>query len=509
MTIKENKITSNGGSLESWLWEAACSIRGEIAAPKYKDFILPLIFLKRLSDVFEDQLNNLNKDKKIANELINADHSLVNFFIPRKALWDNLVNQTTGLGEYITDIMRLLARENPKLEGVVDAIDFNQSTSGQRAISDASLHKLIEILSKKRLGLKDVDTDLLGRAYEYLLRKFAEGSGQSAGEFYTPPTVAKLMSLLIDPEPGDEIYDPTCGTAGLLVKCNDRFVEKYDSKPKIQQPKYCGQEINPPTYAMAKINAFMHDMSAEIAIGDTMNRPAFKEANGSLKKFDKVLANPMWNQKFDLSVYEGDPYNRFAFGYPPYSHADWGWIQHMFASLKDSGKLCVIIDTGALSRGSGGSEADKEKAIRKAFVEKNLIEAVILLPDNLFYNTSSAGAIIIINKNKQHKNEVLLVNASKLCEKGRPKNFLRDEDITFLTQICTKWKEEQGISKVLQSKELQDSDYNLSPSRFIMQDTDENLPPIEEIIIELNNLEKERAKADLELNKILRELELK
>ncbi len=510
MASKEKDTSSNnGGSLENWLWEAACSIRGEIDASKYKEFILPLIFLKRLSDVFEDELSNLNKDRKIAKKLADTDHSLVRFFVPEKALWDNITRQTTGLGEYITDAMRLLARENPRLEGVVDAIDFNQSTSGQRTISDTSLRKLVEILNRKRLGLKDVDTDLLGRAYEYLLRKFAEGSGQSAGEFYTPPTVAKLMSCLIDPQPGDEIYDPTCGTAGLLVKCNDRFIEKYDNKPKIKQPKYYGQEINPPTYAMAKINAFMHDMPAEITIGDTMNRPAFKEANGGLKKFDKVLANPMWNQKFDQTVYEGDPYNRFALGYPPNSHADWGWIQHMFASLKDDGKLSVIIDTGALSRGSGGGESDKEKAIRKAFIEKDLIEAVILLPDNLFYNTSSAGAIIIINKNKRPKNQILLINASKLCEKGRPKNFLRDEDITFLTRVYTNWKEEENISKILRLEELRNGDYNLSPSRFITQEIDENLPPIEELIIELDKLEKERTRIDLELTTIFKKLNLK
>jgi type I restriction enzyme M protein len=499
----ENK---NNLSLENWLWEAACSIRGEIDAPKYKDFILPLIFLKRLSDVFEDELNNLDKDKKTAKKLVGSDHSLVRFFVPEKSLWENLVKQTTSLGEYITDAMRSLARENPKLEGVIDAIDFNHSDSGQRTISDASLRKLIEILNRKRLGLKDVDTDLLGRAYEYLLRKFVEGSGQSAGEFYTPPTVAKLMSYLLDPEPGDEIYDPTCGTAGLLIKCNDRFIEKYDNKPKIKQPHYYGQEINQPTYAMAKINAFIHDMPTEIAIGDTMNRPAFKESNGGLKRFDKVLANPMWNQKFDQTVYEGDSYNRFTFGYPPYSHADWGWIQHMFSSIKENGKLSVIIDTGALSRGSGDDEANKEKVIRKAFIEKDLIEAVILLPDNLFYSTSSAGTIIIINKNKKHKNEVLLINSSKLCEKGRPKNFLRDEDITFLTQIYTNWKEEKNISKVLKLNDLQNADYSLSPSRFVIQDAAENLPPIEELIIELKKLETERFQIDKELNGILKEL---
>ncbi|MEJ5166710.1 MAG: class I SAM-dependent DNA methyltransferase, partial [Thermoanaerobaculia bacterium] len=380
-------------SLENWLWEAACSIRGEIDAPKYKDYILPLIFIKRLSDVFEDELLNLSQKYgkvEIAEKLLEKDHNLVHFYIPKNARWEMISRQTAALGEYLTDVVRAIARENPKLQGVIDIVDFNATTAGQRIISDDRLKELINILGKYRLGLNDVEPDIFGRAYEYLLRKFAEGSGQSAGEFYTPKEVAIMMAHILDPQPGQEVYDPCCGSGGLLIKAFLRFKEKYGMDSTIAPLKFFGQEILPSTFAMAKMNTFIYDMEAEIAIGNTMEKPAFLNKDGSLKKFDLVTANPMWNQKsFSQETYENDPYNRFLYGYPPNSSADWGWIQHMYASLKDEGKMAVVLDTGAVSRGSGTSGKNRERDIRKIFVDNGLIEAVLLLPENLFYNTTA------------------------------------------------------------------------------------------------------------------------
>ncbi len=201
-------------TLENWLWEAACVIRGEIDAPKYKDYILPIIFVKRLSDVFEDELEKLSEEygsRGVAEEILEEDHGLVRFYMPEKVRWESIRRQTTNLGEYLTDAVRAIARENPKLQGVIDRVDFNATESGQRIISEENLKVLIEILGKHRLGINDVEPDILGRGYEYLLRKFAEGSGQSAGEFYTPREVAILMAHILDPEPGNEIYDPCVG----------------------------------------------------------------------------------------------------------------------------------------------------------------------------------------------------------------------------------------------------------------------------------------------------------
>jgi type I restriction enzyme M protein len=499
-------------TLENWLWEAACKIRGEIDAPKYKDYILPLIFLKRLSDVFDDEVAKLSDDfgsHDKAEEFVDSDHGLVRFFIPKEARWKHIAQQTTGVGELLTTAVRLIARENPKLQGVIDREDFNATAAGQRIISDDKLKLLIDTLGRYRLGLEDVEPDILGRAYEYLLRKFAEGSGQSAGEFYTPREVAILMSYILNPEPDKEVYDPCCGSGGLLIKCYLRFKNKYPEEDKPVSPlKFYGQEILHSTYAMAKMNAFIHDMEAEIKLGDTMNRPAFTESDGSLRKFDIVTANPMWNQDFPQNVYENDTHNRFYYGYPPSNSADWGWIQHMYVSLNKDGKMAVVLDTGAVSRGSGNVGKNRERDIRRMFVEKDLVEAVILMPENLFYNTPAAGIILVINKKKQKENEILLMNASPLFKKGRPKNYLPDEHINQISDIYLNWKELEGISKIIFKEEVVKNDYNLSPSRYVAKDGEDDTLPLEDAVLQLQEAEEERKLADIKLKEILKNLGL-
>jgi len=501
-------------ALENWLWEAACKIRGPVDAPKYKDYLLPLIFLKRLSDVFEDELERMSQNygsKEFVEKLVARDHDLVRFYLPAETRWKELAKQPAkGTGEYLTNTVRTIARENPKLQGVIDTVDFNATAAGQRIISDDKLKELINVLNKYRLGLNDVDADILGRAYEYLLRKFAEGSGQSAGEFYTPGEVAVLMSYILNPEPGNEIYDPCCGSGGLLIKCFLRFREKYGADSAVEPLKFYGQEILPSTFAMAKMNAFIHDMEAEIALGDTMNRPAFLTSQGSLRKFDLVTANPMWNQDFSQTVYENDAYNRFGSGYPPSNTADWGWIQHMFASLNGQGKMAVVLDTGAVSRGSGNTGKNRERDIRKEFVERDLVEAVVLLPENLFYNTTAPGIILVINKSKpdERKGKILLINASKLFKKGRPKNYLPDESIDLIADIYLNWKEEEGISKIIAREEATRNDYNLSPSRYVAQNGEDDTLDLEDAIVQLKEAEEERNEADEKLRTILKELGL-
>jgi len=493
-------------TVEGWLWEAACKIRGDVDAPKYKDYILPLIFLKRLSDVFDDEIKKLAEeysDEKTAKQLVEEDHSLVWFYLPEKARWPYIIKQSTKLGEVLTDAVRAVARENPKLQGVIDLVDFNATASGQRIVSDEKLKLLIDTLDKHRLGLKDVEPDILGRAYEYLLRKFAEGSGQSAGEFYTPGEVAILMSLIVEPEKGEEVYDPCLGSGGLLIKCYLRFKEKYGDSTKVKPLKFYGQEVLHTTYAMAKMNSFIHRMEADIALGDTMNRPAFLTSQGSLKKFDIVIANPMWNQDFPQSTFENDTYARFSFGYPTSSSADWGWVQHMFASLNNKGRMAVVLDTGAVSRGSGNEGSSRERDIRKAFVEQDLVEAVLLLPENLFYNTTSAGIILVINKNKKNKGKVLLINASKLFEKGRPKNFLPESSIKQIAEFYQKFKEEKGISKIMGKEEIVKNDYNLNPSRYVSQNGEDKTLPLDETVVLLKQAEEEQFTSGTNLKNIL------
>ncbi len=492
------------GTLETWLWEAACVIRGPIDAPKFKDYILPLVFLKRLSDVFEDELQQLGNTAKY----VDSDHSLVRFYIPGNARWPVVARQTTNLGEYLTDAVRAVARENPKLGGVIDVKDFNETAAGQRILSDDRLRALIQRLSQYRMGLQDVEPDILGRAYEYLLRKFAEGQGQSAGEFYTPREVAILMARILDPDPGDDIYDPACGSGGLLVKSFLRFREKYGEDTKLAPLRFYGQEINAATFAMARMNAFIYDMEAEIAIGDTMSRPAFTNPDGSLRRFNKVTANPMWNQNFALTTYEHDTYGRFGHGIPPASSADWGWVQHMFASLNGRGKMAMVIDTGAVSRGSGNQGSNRERDIRSAFMERDFIEAVLLLPENLFYNTTAPGIIMVLNKVKKHPSEVLLINASNEFLKGRPKNYLGEENIKKVGDAYLGWQEVEGLSKIIKIYEAVRNDYNLSPSRYVASNNKEEVLPLDEAVVLLSEAEEERQAMDKELNQILSKLGL-
>jgi type I restriction enzyme M protein len=503
-------------ALESWLWEAACIIRGPLDAPKFKDYILPLIFLKRLSDVFDDEFSHLARefgDRKTAEKLVEQDHRLVRFYVSEDARWGVVASKTTGLGEHLTDAVRAVARENPRLQGVIDATDFNATAAGQRIIDDGRLAALVRVLSspRYRLGLDDVEPDILGRAYEYLLRKFAEGGGSSAGEFYTPREVGILMARLLDPQPGMTVYDPACGSAGLLIKCHLRLLETHGEKTngrrrlpsEVAPLKLYGQEINPSTFAMARMNAFIHDMDAEIALGDTMHRPAFTEGSGNLRQFDRVTANPMWNQKFAAKTYENDPYERFKRGTPPTSSANWGWIQHMAASLKDGGRMAVVLDTGAVSRGSSNQGSNKERDIRRKCVEQDLVEAVVLLPENLFYNTTAPGILLVLDRRKRSKGEILLVNASKLFSKGRPKNYLEDKHIQQAAEAYHAWKAEPGLSAVITTEEAAKNDYNLSPSRYVATGVEEEVMPLDEAVVLLQEAEEEREEADRALKQVL------
>lgn len=506
-------------SLEQWLWDAACQIRGPLDAPKYKDYILPLIFLKRLSDVFDDEVLRLAEtfdNRTTAEALVDADHSLVRFYLPPKARWSAIETVSTGIGQAITDAMRAVSRENPRLSGVIDVIDFNATTAGERIIGDEHLYALVQILRRHRLGLKDVEPDILGRAYEYLLRKFAEGQGQSAGEFYTPFMVGMLMARLLDPQPGMTSYDPTCGSFGLQIKLHLRLLETHGVQvnnhhqlPADVAPlKLFGQEINATTFAMARMNAFIHDLDAEIAIGDTMRRPAFLTPSGGLQTFDLITANPMWNQKFGMEIYENDPYGRFVDGYPPTSTADWGWVQHMTTSLSSHGRMAVVLDTGAVSRGSGNQGSNKERNIRQKFVEKDWIEAVILLPDNLFYNMSAGGVILIVNKDKLHKNEIQIINASQLFLKGRPKNEISENHLVKITNFYREWQIEEGISAIISRAEIANNDFNINPNRFFSHNGNDEILSINEAVVLLQEAEEDLDQANKDLSTILGNLGL-
>ena len=515
------KKVSESKSLESWIWDAACSIRGAKDAPKYKDYILPLIFAKRLCDVFDDELNRMANQagsRQKVFKLVKADHKLVRFYLPlmpgdpEEPVWSVIRKISDKIGEGVTTHMRAIARENPLLSGIIDRVDFNATTHGQRDLDDDRLSNLIEAISTKRLGLEDVEADIIGKSYEYLIRKFAEGGGQSAGEFYTPGEVATIMAKVLDPEPGMEIYDPTCGSGGLLIKCELAMEEKMSlrSRSKYAPLKLFGQEYVPETWAMANMNMIIHDMEGEIEIGDTFKNPKFRK-NGKLRTFDRVVANPMWNQDwFTETDYDSDELDRFpsGAGFPGKSSADWGWVQHMHASLNGKGRAAVVLDTGAASRGSGNAGTNKEKTVRQWFVDNDLIESVLYLPENLFYNTTAPGVVIFLNKAKpkERKGRIFLVNASQVFEKGDPKNFISEKGIEKIVRTLSGWKEEEKLSRIVDHAELKKNDYNISPSRYIHTSDAETYRPIAEIVEELNAIEAEARETDKALTEILRKL---
>ena len=505
-------------TLEQWLWDAACEIRGPLDAPKFKDYILPLVFLKRLSDVFDDEITHLAAefgDEDKALKLVDADHSLVRFYIPPNARWPAIAIKTTGLGEYLTDQVRAVAKKNGRLSGVIDVQDFNETAAGQRVVDDARLTRLVQALGKHRLGLDDVEPDLIGRAYEYLLRKFAEGGGASAGEFYTPREVAVLMARILDPQPGMTIYDPCCGSAGLLIKCHMRLLHTHGKQAngRLKLPagvapvKVFGQEINSSTYAISRMNAVIHDLEADITLGDTINTPRFTDGN-KLRRFDIVTANPMWNQDLPTEGYENDPYERFAMGVPPASTADWGWVQHMIHSLGSEGRMAVVLDTGAVSRGSGSKGSHRERNIRRAIVEADLIEAIVLLPENLFYNTPAPGIIVFIAKAKVHSGEILVINASKQFYKGRPKNHLTDDHVAAIADAYSAWVDKDSLASVVTTKEVAANDFNLSPNRYVSADDKAEVMPLKDAVVLLREAEEERAKEDRILSQVLDSLGL-
>ena len=515
----------NISTLETWLWDAACVIRGTTDAPKFKDFILPLIFYKRLSDVFDDEFAKQIEefgDEDLAREIIDADHQdalqsgrnpIVRFYIPQEYCWEALRNHPADshLGEFVTEAMRVVVSQNPRLSGVLDVQDFNEQQSGQRALDDDRLEALIEIISQHRLGLEDTEPDILGRAYEYLLRKFAEGQGQSAGEFYTPKEVGWLMARLINPEPHTTIYDPACGSGGLLIKPRLLFKETHPEQQGAA-PQIYGQELTATTYAMAKMNAFLHDfIGADLHIGDTFRNPAFVADDSRLQHFDYVLANPMWNQKeYNENFYANDSWGRFTYGVPPSSSADWAWVQHILASLKETGRAAIVLDTGAVSRGSGTKSSHRERDIRKGFVENDLIEGVMLLPENLFYNTTAPGIILLLNRSKpaERKAQILLINLSNYFVKETPKNALTDEGIDVAAEVYQAWESREKLSEIITLQDARKTDYNLSPSQFVDVGDEVEHRPISEILADLTEAGIDRDKADKALEDVLTRLGL-
>jgi type I restriction enzyme M protein len=495
------------GDIDALLKRAADLIRTRV---DYK-FILILLFMKRISDKWEMEFEEAYKgaladglsDEDAKAEAKRDEYHLFN--LPEEFLWENLRRNVSGLTEQFSKALKAIAERNPELKDVVDSVDFVQFASSRE--NAETLRQLVELFSEKKLN--HVSADVLGDAYEWILRYFAPTKAKE-GEIYTPQEVIKLLIEILDPKPMESVYDPACGSGGMLIEAF-KHVEEKSGFEEAQKLFLFGQEVNQRTIALAKMNMYIHDIrDAHLEFGDTFLYPKFKEGEG-IKQFDVVLANPPWNQDgYDEEVLRKGEFwkQRFGYGFVPRQSADWAWIQHMLASARHNGsRVGIVIDNGCLFRGG------KEKAIRSAVLSEkhDLVECVILLPEKLFYNTGAPGAIIIFNLHKpaERKGKVLFVNASKEAEQHpevRKLNLLGDNNIKKIVAACKNCSEEKGFSRVVSLKEIEQNDFNLNVTLYVIRDEESEGINISQEFAELKQLEEERKNVDDKLSEILRRI---
>jgi type I restriction enzyme M protein len=492
--------------LNNHLWAAADILRGSIDSSDYKNYIFGFLFLKRLSDRFEEEAEQLvaqGEDEDVAW----ADPDEHQFFVPKRARWKEMSKLTKDIGDALNKACAALEEANATLEGVLLGIDFNDSRKlGDSKQRDSILHRLIGHFSELSLRNSELsEPDMLGRAYEYLIEKFADDAGKKGGEFYTPQRVVELITQLLDPEDGMRICDPTCGSGGMLIQ-SAAYVAKKSGRRIGADPinvTLHGQEKNLGTWAICKMNVLLHGLSdARIEKGDTIRDPKLVHG-GELMLYDRVIANPPFSlDKWGVETAAEDPFQRFHYGLPPKNMGDYAFVQHMLATLSAKGMVGVVMPLGVLFRGSGDGE------IRKGMVDNDLFEAVIGLPENLFYGTGIPATILILNRDKpkKRKDKILFIHAAEGFDARSNQNVLRPEDVKRIVTAFRKYSDEDRFSRVVPLSEVKENDYNLNISRYV--DTLEPEQPIDvkAALAALAKSEADRDAAAKRMDKALREL---
>lgn len=503
LAMESSRLTR--GDLESLLKKAADLIRTRVDY----SFILVMLFYKRISDKWEEEYNKAYKEaledglneEEAKDEAKNSIYH--DFDLPDEFLWENIRKDPARLPENFSKAMKALAERNPELKSVFENVDFVQFTSSRE--NAEILRQLVELFSAK--SLYHVSPDILGDAYEWILGYFAPQKAKE-GEVYTAREVIKLIVEMLDPKPGESVYDPACGSGGMLISAY-QHVEHEQGKAVADKLFLYGQEANLKTLSLATMNVYIHDIrNAKLAHGDTLLYPKFTEKE-DIKRFDLVIANPPWNQDGypDETLKKGEYWQkRYSFGFAPKQSADWVWIQHMLASANDeNGRVGVVIDNGCLFRGG------KERAIRMAILNANLIEAVLLLPEKLFYNTGAPGAIIILNKHKpaNRKDKVLFINASKEFQQHpdvRKLNRLSDEHIKKIVQAYKDFAETDGFSRAVDLKEIEENDYNLNVTLYVFPEEEAEYIDVHQEWEELKALDNELAQVESKIEGYLEDI---
>lgn len=451
--------------LETKLWDCANVLRGSLSSAQYMDYIFGMMFLKRMNDQFNLEQEKIKDEKAdlpeaFLNELLEDASSYHTFFVPKQARWEKLKNLNLNIGPELDKAFHAIEDEpkNSELVGVLTTANYND----KERVPDAKLNQLLQIFDSMNLSNEGlVKPDILGDAYMYLLKMFADDGGKKGGEFYTPEEIKELMVRVLQPTETDSIYDPTVGSGGFLINAIE-YVKKQGGNHKNVQ--VYGQEINLSTWAICKLNMLLHEArGAVIYKGDVIREPKNLEG-ATLKTFDKVIANPPFSLKnWGIESAQNNTYHRFSYGVPPQSYGDLAFVEHMIASLNSKGKMATVVPHGLLFRGGA------EDSIRQGILEDDLFEAIIGLPQNLFYGTGIPAAVLVLNKHKptERKGKVLFIDASNDFAKDGNKNKLRPEDIDAVVKAYDAFETVEKYAEVVTLDQIRDNDYNLNISRYV------------------------------------------
>lgn len=512
-----NKLTLE--TLERWLWDSADLMRGHINSSDFANYIFGLLFLKRANDQFIEESNIAVRDDGVSLEEALEDEDYHQFFIPKDAYWSELTKKTENIGQALDKAFSLIEENNLQLEGVMTAVHFGDTEK----LPDELLARLLQHFNKYSLANESLDNpDILGSAYEYLIRMFADDSGKKGGEFYTPKEVVNLVVQLIKPVAGNSVYDPTCGSGGMLIQSANYIKANGGTVGKFVDAKLYGQEKNLSTWAIAKINMIVHNFKdSDMRKGDTLSAPKHSE-NNELMTFDRVIANPPFSLKkwwhpaeIDVKSDEkgkeiapkynsvvSDEYGRFKYGIPPRGYGDLAFVQHMVSVLKNDGRMGVVLPHGILFRGGA------EGKIREGLLKDDLVEAIVGLPEKLFYNTGIPASIIIINKSKstELKNKVVFIDASSEYKDGKNQNTLTPENIKKIVDGYDGLTDIDKFMRVVDMSEIVENDSNLNISRYIDTSEDEVIIDIKSTREDITALEAKEQEINSKLNAYLKSL---